>query len=657
MKEFTLARLCRIGVCVSTVVTPVIFWRGATDSFDLVKGVFLWVSSAVLVVPILTIRSSFKAKVTVLELALVLFLLAGVLSTAFSISPVTSLWGQSQRYTGLLTFGASCFFAIAVATCFNPTSLRPLLFSLVGAGTAVALYGALQEAERDPFQWSVTSFGKFVFGTMGNPNTASGLVSVSLPLAAWLVLNQETQRQLRVVGGAILGLMLGALASFDSFQGGVAALVTSLMVLIVVLWEPSFRNMLLGPIVAIGGVVIPNLGSFASGWLVLLSAFFFGALTFVANYLPVRQFATSWKRLGPALVALIVVVFALFGREIFRAINQGVSGGFVERGDFYRAARDVFKANPIVGSGVETFGFVFTEYRPAGHALRLEGSRTSSVHSVPLGMFSNGGLLLGLTYVAIFLVTLISLVRYMRNAPRNNRLIPLAVGAAWFASHIQGLVSVEHVALLSTQFVLTGAVWASIRQSSSNPKNSRRVSKVSMLALGLGTAGAVSVSAMVLVTPLRANVSSREGLVAAYTIRDGALALKKLSHAVELAGWEPLYRIQKVEVLVALGRIDDASLEASKAIELSRYNPAIGISLAKVVAAGGDYALASDYVESTVRSDPLAPSLRKQAGGFFAELGSVYLGGGDLSRAELAFEKALYYDPGNAVAQERLAKT
>lgn len=644
-------------VCAVALAIPVVFWRAGTDSFDLVKGVWLWIFAAFLAVPYFVVRLSSKAGLSGLEVALGLFLLAAIVSTGFSISPVTSVWGQSQRYTGLFTLGASCLLAAAVATCFNSTSLRPLLYSVVGAGTIVAIYGALQEADRDPFQWSVTSFGKFVFGTMGNPNTASGLVSVTLPIATWIVFDQGSRRGLKVVGGAALGLSLAVLASFDSFQGAIAALVTSLMVLIVFLWDQSLRNILLSPTIAVGAVVIPNLGSIASGWLVLLSASFFGVLTYVAVSLPVKQFSLSWKRQGAALGALSAVVLLVFGRQIFRIIDQGFSGGFVERGDFYRAARDVFKSNPIVGSGIETFGFVFTEYRPAGHAFRLEGSRTSSVHSVPLGMFANGGLLLGLTYLTIFLVTLIALVRYIRKAPRNGQLIPLAVGSAWLASHVQGLVSVEHVALLSTQFILTGAVWASIRQSSPNRKSSPRLSAGALMALGLGVVGATAVSAVFLAAPLRANVSAREGLVAAYTNGDGALALEKLSHAVDLAGWEPLYRIQKVEVLVALGRVDEAALEASKAIELSRYNPAIGVSLARVVASAGDYALASEYVEKTIGSDPLAPGLKKQAGAFFVELGSVYMDGGDLARAELAFERALFYDPGNVAAREGLAKT
>ena len=616
------------------------------DSFDLVKAVVLWRSVAIMIPTGLMIVRTGPVRFDCLDRALTGFVVACAVATVTSMSPLTSFWGQSQRYTGLLTFVACSFLAFFVSKIFDSVRAFWVVCALVAASSVVGLYGLLQEAERDPFTWSVSSFGKFVFGTMGNPNTASGLVSLALPLCVWLMLSPALAISRRIIGGATFGLSASMLASFDSFQGSAAALMAALLSIAYVMTVRTWRMLILGVIVAMASIVIPNLSPLASGRLVLGCVAAFVALTLVGDRISEKSFRLPTKRTGYAAMTAVALVLIAFGQSVWSTIREGLAGGLVERGDFYRAAWGVFRDNPIFGSGIETFGFVFTEYRPAGHAIRLEGSRTSSVHSVHLGMFSNGGLLVGLAFLAIFVVTLIAMIRNIRASSGQNRLLVLAIGAAWLASHVQSLVSVEHVGLLSTQFVLTGAVWASGREPATKDRRVRRVSSATLGLVSAGTVLAIVLSTGVLARPLQANISARE----AFGQTNVDAVLSKMRSAVSKAGWEPVYRLQEIEVLLALGRTEEAAVRALEALRVSRNNPAYGVELSRIIASTGRYEVAAAEVEKTVKTDPFAKGLRSQAAGFYTELGNVLVENGDPTGARPYFERALFHVPDYADA-------
>jgi hypothetical protein len=136
--------------------------------------------------------------------------------------PLQSVIGQYQRYTGLVTLLAAVLVMISISATFDQKRLINLGQVLVITASGVALYGFLQQSGADPFQWTSESFGKFVFGTMGNPNTGTAFVSVVSPITAWAMLRKEHSQPVRVISGAMLGLAHGMMPAFMSFQGYVA---------------------------------------------------------------------------------------------------------------------------------------------------------------------------------------------------------------------------------------------------------------------------------------------------------------------------------------------------------------------------------------------------------------------------------------------------
>jgi O-antigen ligase len=71
-----------------------------------------------------------------------------------------------------------------------------------------------------------------------------------------------------------------------------------------------------------------------------------------------------------------------------------------ERREFWSAGVGIFRDNPVLGTGLDTYAHHFLAYRPASHARVNLIATTDAPHSVPLGMFTNGGVILGLAWLA-----------------------------------------------------------------------------------------------------------------------------------------------------------------------------------------------------------------------------------------------------------------
>ena len=636
-------------------IVPLVFWRSVTDSFDLTKGTVLNIFGTFLLgaLALTVVLGGPKAIARPVWIAVGAFAAGTLISTITSMAPVVSVVGQSQRYTGLATIFSGLLVVLAVVACFNTRQLVLLVQVMVGTAVIVALYTLIQESGNDPFEWFSESFGKFVFSTLGNPNTGAAYTAVTLPVVAWAMLRKDHHISIRITSGAVFGAALGSLAVFQSFQGPVAAVVT-IVYLVAWAWLNG-RTTGSWLIAGFMSLAIPVMATRTGGSTqILLLAVVFGALaygvpTIEKVTLPEGLYAKR-KPIAAAAGVVLLAALAIVGPSAAGFVVDQVEGGMTERGDFYRAALDVFQDNPVVGSGLESFGFVYAEYRPESHATKLEGSRTSSVHSVPLGMFSNGGIILGVTYLGFVIFTGYSLVRALRRDINAGSGALLGAGTAWLAYQVQSLVSVEHVALFTLHFTLAGIVlafawpngWEAATTVVKRGRNRKPAYKSvpGVAVAGVGVVALVAV-AFVITRPMQAARASYLGLGAAYTTQDGATALKELTNATEKAPWEPLYHIQRAEILQSLQRLPEAAEEAKIAVERSFYNPGVAPQLAQLVAAAGDVDTAVDFVREAVARDPFAPGVRASAARLMAQVAGAKTVAGDTAGGQALYDEAL----------------
>lgn len=655
-------------------LVPVVFWRSVTDSFDLTKGTVLNVFGAFLLGGVVLVLGLGGWRQVARPVWAVVGALACalIIATATSLDPVVSVVGQAQRYTGLATLMTGLLVVIAMVSTFQVRHLITATWVLVATAVVVNLYTLIQESGNDPFDWFSESFGKFVFSTLGNPNTGAAYTAVTLPLLAWAMLRREHHVGVRVGAGAVFGAALGSLAVLGSFQGPVAAVVT---VAYLAAWAwlegRATGNWIVAGIMTLGILLIPaRTGSTTE---ILLSALAFAALAGALPWLRSLTLPKSWyekrKAIGGVAIGIVVVLGVVAGPQVIDRVQQQVDDGMYERSSFYRAAVEVFKDEPIFGSGLETFGFVYGQYRPEEHATQLEGSRTSSVHSVPLGMFANGGIILGVAYLAFVGFVGRALVLALRRDLRAGSGTLLAAGAAWTAYQVQSLVSVEHVALFTLHFGLAGIVLAyaypnqaavestAVKQGSVQRQRRRQIRTRQVPALAVGGVGLVSLLLVVFVItrPMQAARASYVGLSAIYSTGDAGTALRELDSATDAAPWEAIYWVQLTEVYQSVGATESAAAAAREAAERSHFNPGLTPSLATVIANSGDLATALEFVERAIANDPLAPGVSKSGADLYAQAGVQSVALGDVDTARSRFERALEIDPDNVVAREQLA--
>ena len=117
--------------------------------------------------------------------------------------------------------------------------------------------------------------------------------------------------------------------------------------------------------------------------------------------------------LGAAAVALTPTTFGL---------NQGLNGATRGRSGLVSGGIDLFSKRPLWGYGSGSFE---TEYGARHHGL---GQTTSASHTIPVTIAAEQGLIGELTYLALVLAALVTLLRRARSSPERA-----AIAAAFVA--------------------------------------------------------------------------------------------------------------------------------------------------------------------------------------------------------------------------------
>jgi len=638
-----------------TGVVPVIFYRRVLDSFDLTKATVLWIAGSSLVVFVASIAKRIDWKRAEL-LAIVALLLSLCIATMFSIRPWSSLFGQYQRYGGLLTFVSLAAIFIVVAHEFDAKWQSRSLSALRAAATVCAAYVILQSLGLDPWTWSTPGQNKPLFGTMGNINTSSGLLGTVSPifLIGVLAPRRASIRFLSVCGFLLVG---GAIGLNESFQGNVAGLVSVAILIGAALVAPRAREvavyLLLGTTFLLAGLIVNSNREFAALTVVTV---ILGCLAFTTQP-PVARGSSlllgTKKRRRLTMVGatgvVAVLAFSIGGRVV-----SEVRGGMVERAAFYQSAFGLWLDRPVFGFGPETFGFLYSVHRPAWHALTYESNRPSSAHSVPIGLLASGGILVFVVFLVFVVVVLRRGVEGIRKADHNDRWVRICTGGAFVAALVQSLVSVEHVALLMVLFVLAGLTVA-YSYPGGPPSRSQKRSPTSVrgaLVMGVSMVLVPAVLSPQLTRPFRADLAAREGLEQAYQQGDLQSALGSMKRAVEIAPWDPQQLLREVSILQQIGEPNALAPQAIRLAENFNCLPSVAIGAAYAAASIGDFSKAVEISRCAIEHDPKSALVRESVAELFAQMAEASL---RVSKVDVATEflrEALLLDPKNSRASQ-----
>jgi O-antigen ligase len=317
--------------------------------------------------------------------------------------------GLASLYLGgyQRNFGVATWLALAIVFLIGAqgeVKLRGYLdWVLPGMLIAGLCYGLIQILDKDPLPW--TNPFKAVSLTLGNPNFA----------------------------GAFFGI-LSVIAFSRIFLGkGVVQKVFGVLLFGATVFISLKTNSLQSPLLIVGGIVVftllSNLGS-SSG------------LGRLAKY-------SSGGALGAAFIG-VVVLFAGTGSWLATAREKFFfQGSVAQRLDYWRTGFEIWKDHPIFGVGTDQFQRYAALHRTPEQVQR-DGVFVipDKSHNVLIDHFANGGLVVGLIWIAFVVSVFYMLVKSIRtNEKVQVRRDLVILGTMWSTYVLQALISPDQLVL------------------------------------------------------------------------------------------------------------------------------------------------------------------------------------------------------------------
>jgi O-antigen ligase len=387
MSSATTERFLARSLGIGAFLTTVLVYTSVSDPVNVPKMVVL----AVLAFGSLgTLAFGYKKRIfsenRLLISGLVLFVTTSIMAVIQSASPFNqNFYGTYGRNTGLLTY-ISLVFLMLVSTMINKIeNLKFLMWSLLSAGFVNVAYCLWVVLFGDFIGWS-NPYGD-ILGTLGNPNFIGAFLGIFISVYVAYLINPGTKIFYRVIGA---------------------------LVLVVALIEVNASNAVQGVVVSAGGVA--------------LVGFFYLRSKFKRNLIP---------GIYAGAVAAVGSVAVLGALQIGPLTDLIYKTSVSLRGEYWQAAINMAKLNPFSGVGMDSYGDWYRRARD-DQAMILPGPDvvTNAAHNVPLDLLAYGGIPLFVSFLILFALSAISVVRIVFRK-REYDWIGVGLVVGWTCYHVQ----------------------------------------------------------------------------------------------------------------------------------------------------------------------------------------------------------------------------
>ena len=391
-------------------LTTVLVFTGVSDPVNVPKMVVL-VTLAFGLFGVLLFSKALRVLIEnkILSAATLMFVVFAVFAVTQSASPFNqNFYGTFGRNTGLLTYLSLALLLLIAATIRNINSFRFLLWSLLIAGFVNVLYCLWVVIFGDFIPW--TNPYKNILGTLGNPNFIGAFLGIFISVYVAYLLNPGVKLIYRGVG---------------------------ICVLLIAVYEVKASHAVQGIVVSAGGVAI-------------VGYFFIRSRT-------KREIFPSLYVLAVSAVGLVAVLGALQKGPLTSIIYKtSVS----LRGEYWQAAWNMANKHPLTGVGMDSYGDWYRRARDT-QAMILPGPNvvTNAAHNVPLDLLAYGGYPLFISFLALILISLISVIRIVQRN-RNYDWVAVGLVTAWACYHVQSIISINQIGIAIWGWILNGAVIA-----------------------------------------------------------------------------------------------------------------------------------------------------------------------------------------------------
>jgi|GEM_PF-4885890 len=171
-------------------ITPLLFVVGLSENFEFIKLYFLTIT---LFISLMVILKSVKAvKISILDIALLMFLLLNIVNAVFSTNVYASVFGMFNVFSSSLLFLIAIILFLVFLKKYlddiNPDYFYKLILS---SGIFVVIYGYFQVFKLDFILWEDYSR---VFSTFGQPNFLSQFLGILLLISFYYFVEKQVRR-------------------------------------------------------------------------------------------------------------------------------------------------------------------------------------------------------------------------------------------------------------------------------------------------------------------------------------------------------------------------------------------------------------------------------------------------------------------------------
>jgi O-antigen ligase len=391
----------------SLIVATLYFQTNLADPFNSPKSWIIFLASAWLIGYLVSFRSLITGnrELQIVAILATVFVVASAVVTLFTKFKFIAIFGDTQRRNGFTSYLSLALVLLASALFVRTFNVRRIYLVAVFVALPSAIYAFMQTNSKDFVKWNNPY--NSIIGTVGNPNFASAVM-------------------------AVMGVLVTALLFIKSFSS--IYRITSIFLtafLLYLIYKSQSRQGLLAYILGVG--------VFTCIWLLGKN-----------------------RKLGFAAVGAGIAVFIL---GVLGMLQMGPLEKYLYkpsvsvRGYYWRAGIEMLKHHPLFGVGMDSYGAFFKQYREVGYPLSYGFEITSSnAHNTFIQFFATGGLLLGVSYLALNAYIFYRAIVGLRKLTGDNKLMLAGVFSAWIAFQAQSLISIDNIGISIWGWVLGGAI-------------------------------------------------------------------------------------------------------------------------------------------------------------------------------------------------------
>jgi len=419
--------IIEVGIIGFVVVYPLLVNPLSSPVFGLPKLTFLKLFSLAIIALYLarSIRTGrFTWAVSTMRLSLAAFFTLAFISGLQSVSPLTSLQGQYGRWEGLSTL--ACYlvlYLVAHNVAANKKLLKPLFLAVIISSILVSTVAIVEYFWTNPFLlfarvYCAAGFGRpnaFESGrsmaTFGNAMFLGAYYTLIIPLIVSYLLWRDKDTVPRAL--PYLALLLSTIALLVTF-GRAAWLGTAAGVILV-------------------------------GWF---------------NWSTIKR--SKYQIIPLVAILLIALVGVGVTGKTYSLPNRAVSivkieGSSLTRIQMWNASLPLVADTPLLGSGPDTFKYVFGKYKPQGWTQHADDPLLDRAHNDALQTAVTDGMISLVAYLWIFILLIGSGIKRLRAAePMREGWLAVGLLGALLAYWIQLQFNFSHFSIAPLFWIFLG---------------------------------------------------------------------------------------------------------------------------------------------------------------------------------------------------------